>query len=1078
MMIFVFMFCINAMAQQPVITSIEKNIASANESVFIKGSNFGSSITDVAVTFGAVKATTIVSVTDQLIEVKAPAGATYSNVSVTYLPSRLTAYSKEQFLLSFGGEPGININNLVGPTEFAADAEPYDLCMCDFDGDKKVDIAVTSSNTNIFSIYANNSVAGTVAFTRIPFTLGVYSLHARCGDLNGDAKPDLVIVANNSKEIYVFQNTSGGTGSFTFAAPIRLSLPGRDPQMVEIADLDKDGRPDIVFTDSQYTQSGPSTRDGVIGIFANKSTSSAIQIAPSPTYFTVYSETIPPERGASTEGIHIADLNGDGFPEVVTTRYLQTNSFLYVLTNTSAPGTINFGSALILDVKKGIRRIRLGDIDGDNKIDIAVTQLLAPSSITILLNKSSGSNIQFGGALEFATGVDKTSGLDMGDLDGDGKADIVATSIDDTAPPTKIIIFNNTSSPGNVSFNILTKTTTATTRHIQIADVDGDGKPDVAHTSISSSKISILRNKACMVPKITPEGPHSICSGTPLQLLTTTSLGVTYDWKNITTNTSVKNSADAFYDVTTTGNYQVVATAEGGTCVKTSTNSVNVTVSASLVTGTAAIFPAGPICTGSTLQLKVNDAGVSGVSGYRWTGPAGYTGTGLQPTAVTNFLPVNSGRYNLEVLAGAGCVAQRKSIDVGIIDIDDFKVITSGAPVLCQGDPPKMLSVSPAPADFNYEWFESTTGSVAVGPTSYGVSTSGEYYVKATSISGNCSNKQTDPVKIMVASIPVVSFTAPSVACKGQEIQFTNQSTTDPALQATYLWEFNNSKTSDELNPKNSFTVSPATAKLTISYNGACSVSSALKSITLSTPPVISITNPDNKYQVCVGEKLKLEVLGSFISYAWSTGENTPSIQVGGEGVYKVEVTTTNCKATAERVINELTPTVAVSASPAQIKEGQTAELTASGLESYLWSPAETLSNPAIASPIASPIVNTTYTVTGKDANGCTATGTLELIVIGEAIINKLTPSNFFSPNNSGPVESEVWQVDRILDFPQCNVVIYDDKGIKVFEAKPYVNDWDGTFKGKRLPDGVYYYVIKCDGEESKLKSGSITLLR
>ena len=68
--------------------------------------------------------------------------------------------------------------------------------------------------------------------------------------------------------------------------------------------------------------------------------------------------------------------------------------------------------------------------------------------------------------------------------------------------------------------------------------------------------------------------------------------------------------------------------------------------------------------------------------------------------------------------------------------------------------------------------------------------------------------------------------------------------------------------------------------------------------------------------------------------------------------------------------------------------------------------------------------------------------------------------------------------VENILNYPQCSVTIYDDKGVRVYDAKPYNNDWDGTFRGKQLPDGVYYYIIRCDGEENNPRSGSITVLR
>jgi gliding motility-associated-like protein len=117
------------------------------------------------------------------------------------------------------------------------------------------------------------------------------------------------------------------------------------------------------------------------------------------------------------------------------------------------------------------------------------------------------------------------------------------------------------------------------------------------------------------------------------------------------------------------------------------------------------------------------------------------------------------------------------------------------------------------------------------------------------------------------------------------------------------------------------------------------------------------------------------------------------------------------------------------------------------------------------------------YTVSGTDSNGCSGQAVIQVTVKGDIIVNKLTPSKFFSPENGDGINN-YWLVGNILTYPQCGVAVYDDKGIKVFEAKPYLEDWDGMYKGNPLPDGVYYYVIRCDGEEKTPKSGSITLLR
>src|SRR5690606_32768097 len=151
---------------------------------------------------------------------------------------------------------------------------------------------------------------------------------------------------------------------------------------------------------------------------------------------------------------------------------------------------------------------------------------------------------------------------------------------------------------------------------------------------------------------------------------------------------------------------------------------------------------------------------------------------------------------------------------------------------------------------------------------------------------------------------------------------------------------------------------------------------------------VPSITNPDGDYSLCAGETLLLEVTGSYNSYLWSTGETTPSITVTEGGTYSVEVTTVACTLNATRnVTMEPAPPVTVTATPQTINEGETTQLNADGLLDYSWTPEASLSDPAIANPVASPVVTTTYTVTGTAPGGCMGTGTVVVEVSGKATV-------------------------------------------------------------------------------------------
>lgn len=1052
-------------SQRPDIKSIDKISGSMDEVVTIQGAYFGTDATKIAVTFGASKGS-IQSVTDQLLQVKVPFGTTYHDIAVTNLTTGLSGFTRQQFLLNFSGKPGFDLTNLQGQFDFPAGIPTneglYDLCMCDFDGDSKVDVATANDNTAFVNIFPNASTPGVVSFpAKLAVNIASRSLHIKCGDLNGDGKPDLIATESGTTDkIFIMKNNSAGTGSFTFSAPLTVTLAGKRPKRIEIADLDLDGKPELIIT-AQGTNT--------VSVLVNQSTLASISFSPSPPIHI----TIP--GAASTEGLAVQDLNEDGLPEIVVSQF-QTNSDIYIIENKSAPGSYAPGPIRTLAVGTPIKNIRIGDLDNDRRPDIAYTRLTA-NEVGFWLNTGSG------GSLSFTAGPNvKTDeypwGIDFGDLDGDGKADIAVASI----TKKSLTILNNKSTPGSLSFTPLIQPTTYINRHINICDVDTDGKPDIAFTSIDNntlnipaSKVSIFRNKTCMVPVVTPPGPLNVCSGFALKLVATKGNGVTYDWTNETSSTTFAGTNE--YSPTVFGDYHVTATSEGGACKEVS-NTVRVNISPG-----AALDPApinnGPVCIGQTLNLSISNNLGAGYT-YEWTGPDNYTGTGLNPPAVTNFQLKNAGIYYVDVKTSGGCVARRESTRVDAVDLPDFKVSFPGSALICQPDF-KTLSVYPSVTGFTYQWYEKTAGAIS-GATSTTLlrNTSGEYYYQATSSNPSCPVTSSESAVLTVVVPPVPSFTIPATACKGQEVSFTNQSAVDGQTTASYAWTFGDGNVSNDQNPKHIYaSANTFTVNLTVSYpSNTCPVTSS-KTITITDAPTMNIVNAENKFEICPESSLVLGVNDTFSSYLWSTGATTPTITVTEPNTYSVKVTAANgCELTDSQPVTELIgPEVTAAATPEQINEGESSQLVASGLLNYSWTPAESLSSSTEAETVATPLTSTTYTVTGTDGNGCTGTATVEVLVKGESIVSKLGPSNFFSPN--GDAVGQYWMVEKIDEYPQCGVTIYDDKGVKVYEAKPYQNDWEGTFtNGRKLPDGVYYYIIRCDGEEGVPRTGSITILR
>jgi gliding motility-associated-like protein len=1063
-------YIVTSFAQLPEVKVVSKTTGSMEQIITLKGSGFGVDPAKAIVMFGAAKAS-IVSISDQVLVVKIPVGTTYDNIAITNLTSNLTGYTQQQFLLSFHGDDAqpFSSTNLEGQFDFPNSAAVatglYDLCLCDFDGDAKSDLATSNDNSAFVNIFRNTSSGpGNIAFnSKISLNLLSKSVHIKCGDLNGDGKTDLVITEKGSTEkVYFLQNNSSGPGSFSFTTQ-SVKLAGKTPKHVDIADLDLDGKPELIIS-SQATNT--------ISILQNKSTKTAILFTATPI-----TKIFP--NVTNLDALAVEDLNGDRIPEIITSQY-QNTSNIFIVNNNSLPGSIILNDIITVNTAATINAIRVGDLDNDGKKDIAYTQSAPSASVGILINQTTGAQISFGSPQTFSTDSSPW-GLDFGDLDGDGKTDIAVAS----SQKKSITILNNNSSPGTLAFQSTTKATTYLNRHVVVGDVDSDGKPDIAFTSIddaqlniAASKISVFRNKTCMIPEVTPVGPLNICNTNTVALTATSGGGISYEWTNLSTSETTAGSNT--YTPSITGNYNVKAIAESGSCSPIS-NTVSVTIAAGAA-GDPKPMNNGPVCSGSGLTLSLgNDLG-TGFS-YQWTDVNG-TNIGTGPTVqITNVNLSHAGVYSVKVYAGdpaTGCLARTESTTVQVVDIPNFSVQRSTGEVICAGDL-STLSVFPAVTGFTYQWYEKTSGIISA-QTSKNLTrgSSGEFYFQATSTNPNCTVATSSSAKLVVANAPSVAFDAPATACQGQEVKFKNQSVTDPLAEVFYTWDFGDSHTSTDKDPAHIYTTTasaPYSVTLTVSYKNATCIKATNKSILITPATPVVITSNTGSFEFCEGQELELSVSGSYNTYTWSTGSTASTITIQEPGEYSVEVMNNGCPLKSIQDVTTFPlPVVTATAHPEIIVEGETTQLEASGLLNYTWEPKTSLSQPDIANPVANPVTSTLYTVSGTDSNGCAGNATVQVSIKDATVIMKLKPSNFFSPN--GDAINQYWTIDNILDYPECSVTIFDEKGVKVYTAKPYLNDWDGTFNGKILPDGVYYFVIRCDGQEKQPKTGSITVLK
>ena len=249
---------------------------------------------------------------------------------------------------------------------------------------------------------------------------------------------------------------------------------------------------------------------------------------------------------------------------------------------------------------------------------------------------------------------------------------------------------------------------------------------------------------------------------------------------------------------------------------------------------------------------------------------------------------------------------------------------------------------------------------------------------------------------------------------------------------------------------------------LTASYIGVTGCSNAIsKPITINSSVIPAISATANP--ICIADASTLSVAGTFNSFNWNVGGSGNSIVITQPGDYTVNtLDQNNCPSSATITINSKPSfTLTVTADKTTISQGEQAQLTASGADSYVWTPSLSLTNPAISNPVATPSVSTTYHVTGTKSGFCDAQDSVKIIVNtgGTAAIK---PPLIFSPN--GDMINDTWIIPGIENYIECTMVIYDGHGSKISETRGYSsgNSWDGTYNGRAVPDGTYFYVFGC----------------
>ncbi|GGA95368.1 FG-GAP-like repeat-containing protein [Puia dinghuensis] len=240
---------------------------------------------------------------------------------------------------------------------------------------------------------------------------------------------------------------------------------GYSPYSVRGQDIDGDGRPDLLATVTGYPADS-------LAVYPNTS-------SPGKISFGAKTNVAPFPNLLSTDYFEAGDIDGDGQPDVA----LVSNSYyISVCRNQSTKGKISFSAPVSVPTMDGSQSLVIADLDNDGKNDIAVATFNY-KMVSVVRNTGIPGALAFAPTQNFPAGGNCT-GIAVGDLDGDGKKDLVTLNyLNGTSATSSFSFFRNTSVPGAISFapeiDVSVSGVTSDGRFVAIADVDRDGRPDV-----------------------------------------------------------------------------------------------------------------------------------------------------------------------------------------------------------------------------------------------------------------------------------------------------------------------------------------------------------------------------------------------------------------------------------------------------------------------------------------------------------------------------------------------------------------------------------------------------------------------
>ena len=339
---------------------------------------------------------------------------------------------------------------------------PRHLSVADFDDDGDVDVAVSSISSRTVTILWNGDPRGnavvSMARKRVIELPGPpHSIQA--GDIDNDGAMDVVVIDGGNRVFLLKNDGFGNLLDPRMEDGTLLAVNGGPFWSLTVGEFDGDGALDLAIVDgSRFHQDFQNFAhvllNGGDATFAGR------------TSYPV---------GEQTSHATTADLDGDGLDEILTTAARE--NALRILPNL---GDGTFGEANSIRVGSTPFSSVAEDLDGDGDNDIVVANWIS-GELTVLFNDGAG---QFPETAIYPVVAPVFSGTI--DVDSDGDLDLVVASNRD------LVLFEN-DDMGMFTEGSKTRLVNAP-RSLTVAEMDGDGRPDVVTSSETGHAVAIVLN--------------------------------------------------------------------------------------------------------------------------------------------------------------------------------------------------------------------------------------------------------------------------------------------------------------------------------------------------------------------------------------------------------------------------------------------------------------------------------------------------------------------------------------------------------------------------------------------------------